>query len=614
MKAGWLIGAGALALTSTLVFAQDAPEDLLPPGFDSPAPTPAPAPRPPQAPNAGNTPQPTATIPGEIVQPLPGEGAAVPDAPSGFDFGELPTLAELEKMTTDELDDFLGLKPKFDIPAAARRSPDRAGVIAASEGGLPGGSLARQPAALVRAALAGTKAPLVSRWGHILLRRALASRLAAPEGMNAIEFATLRARVLNTMGEHGVARALVQDIDTANYSPQLANAAVDAYVGTADIVGACPAVRLVNTDRDDPEWKMLAGICNAYAGEETRGLNDLRRLQSRGEGERIDVLLAQRFAGAAGEGRRAVTIEWDGIETITPWRFALANALGEPLPESLSRSLGNSLLRSAAVTPALSPTERVRAADVAAQAGIFSSAAMVDLYSQLYAEPGDNDDAGRVASRLREAYVGADPVERLAAIRDVWSGAGDFGYARMVLTAYAAARMPAASQFDGDAGELIASMLTAGLDRDAMRWSGTVEEGSLGWALLAVADPDRQVAVTDGELDGFVDDDPSNGQRKSRMLLAGLAGLGRVGQDEIREYSERLSISLGGDTRWTRAIDQAAQVRNPALVAMLAGLGMQGDSWDRMTARHLYHIVSALRAVGLDAEARMIAAEAVARA
>jgi hypothetical protein len=47
---------------------------------------------------------------------------------------------------------------------------------------------------------------------------------------------------------------------------------------------------------------------------------------------------------------------------------------------------------------------------------------------------------------------------------------------------------------------------------------------------------------------------------------------------------------------------------------MLAGLGMQGSSWDRMTARHLYHIVAALRGVGLEAEARMIAAEAVARA
>jgi hypothetical protein len=47
---------------------------------------------------------------------------------------------------------------------------------------------------------------------------------------------------------------------------------------------------------------------------------------------------------------------------------------------------------------------------------------------------------------------------------------------------------------------------------------------------------------------------------------------------------------------------------------MLAGLGMQGDSWARMTPRYLYHIVSALNRVGLSAEARLIAAEAVARA
>jgi hypothetical protein len=72
-------------------------------------------------------------------------------------------------------------------------------------------------------------------------------------------------------------------------------------------------------------------------------------------------------------------------------------------------------------------------------------------------------------------------------------------------------------------------------------------------------------------------------------------------------------MRLNSATAWTRAIDAAAAVDNQALVAFLAGLGMQGDGWERMTARHLYHIVSALNRVGLSAEARMIAAEAVAR-
>jgi hypothetical protein len=55
-------------------------------------------------------------------------------------------------------------------------------------------------------------------------------------------------------------------------------------------------------------------------------------------------------------------------------------------------------------------------------------------------------------------------------------------------------------------------------------------------------------------------------------------------------------------------------VDNQGMVCLLAGLGMQGDGWQRMTPRYLYHIVSALNRVGLTAEARMIAAEAVARA
>ncbi|MBX7480972.1 hypothetical protein [Qipengyuania qiaonensis] len=613
MKSVWLAGGAALALSSAVVWAQESPIDLLPPGFDDPAPTPTPSPQATRAPAPTQTDgaQPTETQSGEIVQPLPSE-IALPNA--DLDLSNLPTLEELDAMSTDELDEFLGLKPTADIPPAARRSMQRVGVLGVDEGGLPSASLEKQPAALVRAVLAGTTQPMVSRWGHILLRRALASRLATPAGMNPVEFATLRAQVLNAMGEHVVARALVQDIDTANYSPALTNAAVQAYLGSADIVGACPAVRLVDTPRDDTEWQMLAGICNAYAGEATRAQNDLRRLLNRAQENRIDVLFAQRFAGAAGRGRRAVTIEWDGTNSLTLWRFAMANTLGEPIPQNLLNDAEPDLLRIAAVTPALSPSQRSTGADVAGASGILSSAAMVDLYSQLFAEDGAEGDAALTASRLREAYVGSNPSQRLAAIREIWAGGGDYSYGRMVLTAYAAARIPASADFEEDAAMLIASMLAAGLDGDAMRWAGAVDAGSEAWALLALAAPNPSDAVTGGELDRFADDDGSSGQRKSRMLVAGLAGLGRVGDGEIAEYSGRLGMNLSAQTHWTRMIDRAAQVENRALVAMLAGLGMQGADWDRMTSRHLYHIVSALRRVGFEAEARMIAVEAVARA
>ncbi|MCH2488388.1 MAG: hypothetical protein MK010_11720, partial [Erythrobacter sp.] len=117
-----------------------------------------------------------------------------------------------------------------------------------------------------------------------------------------------------------------------------------------------------------------------------------------------------------------------------------------------------------------------------------------------------------------------------------------------------------------------------------------------------------------GDMSDFFDADPSARQAKSRLLVAGLAGLGRIDSSDASDYSDDLDLGLGRQTRWTRAIDRAAQVGNPGLVALLAGLGMQGSGWERMTPLHLYYIVRALDAVGMDAEARMIAAEAVARA
>lgn len=607
----FLGGAAVFALASGLALAQSAPDNLLPPDVDAPAPTPSPSAQP-------TSPQPRSTsVP--VIQPIPGGGSrsAPPSTSELPDLGDdLPTLEELEGMSTDELDELLGFKPKVDIPPGARRSLDEVGLLAASEGGLPPGSLANQPASLVRAALSGTKRPVVSRWGHILLRRALASRLDAPRGMDPVEFAALRVGALNAMGEFAAARALAQDIDTANWNALLTGAALDAYIGTADLTGACPAVRLQGNRREDGNWKLLQGICNAYAGEAARAKTDLERVRYRGEAANIDALLAQRFAGAAGQGRGAVTIEWKGVEELTPMRFALANAVGEPVPAALLEGASPYFSRVAATAPMLAFPQRLTAADVAGREGILSSAAMIDLYSQLYAEQEVEGPAATIAERLRQAYVGADAAARLAAIHDVWKGeggpAGAIDYARLVLTAYAAARVTPSDDLQDDAGNLIASMLTAGLERDALRWVEVIPDGSLAWAQLVFAAPNRE-AVSSGSIDDFISDDVSEDQRRSQFLLAGLAGLDRMDAGDLDGYSADLGMNLGAQTRWTRAISAAAAVNNQALVAFLAGVGMQGDGWDRMTARHLYHIVSALNRVGLSAEARMIAAEAVAR-
>ena len=607
MKRALLTTAGlALGMTSVWAIAQNSPESLLPPGFEKPKG----GQKVPQAagPTAGSTP---------VVQPIPGSPAAPGTArpatlPSGR---KIPTLRELETMSPDQLDELLGLKPKFDMPSAARRSMMQVGILAEDEGGMPAWSVGKQDARLIKAVLDGNKGQLVSRWGHILLRRALASRLDAPAGMNPADFAAGRAALLVRMGEGEAARQLVQDVDAGNYTSALTQAAMDAYAFTADITGICPVTAVIGSNRKDADWRVLRAICASFQGDGAAGLSQLDQLVGDGGWPQIDIFLAQRYAGAAGKARRTVKIEWEQVEGMNPWRYALTLAVGLEPPAALVKDLPVRYDFVAATAPMAKLELRAKGADRAAGAGILSSAAMVDLYSQIYTQDDINGPWTDAAELLRNAYVAENAGDRRAAIAALWDAAPDpkARYSRQVLTAYAAARLPVSGEFAKDAPDLIASMLAAGLDQNALKWGAQADIGSLGWGQLALAAPTRAALVDSSALSAFYGNDPSDGYRKSRFLLAGLAGLGRVEGDAAKDFAGKLGIDLDRQTKWTLLIDRAADVNNRELVVLLAGLGMQGDGWDKMTSVNLYHIVSALNRVGLSAEARMIAAEAVAR-
>jgi hypothetical protein len=184
-------------------------------------------------------------------------------------------------------------------------------------------------------------------------------------------------------------------------------------------------------------------------------------------------------------------------------------------------------------------------------------------------------------------------------------------YARLVLTARAAARLPASSG-EAQADRLIASMLTAGLNRSAQRWQGAVPVGSDGWAMLLLADPDAIAQLPASTVSDYA---PAGGlaERKRQMFFAGMAGLGRLPGGAVTDLAERLAVPVTAQNGWTRAIDQAAADGQPGTVLLLAAVGMQASGWAHVPPAALFHIVAALRAVGLDGEARMIAAEAIAR-
>jgi hypothetical protein len=183
--------------------------------------------------------------------------------------------------------------------------------------------------------------------------------------------------------------------------------------------------------------------------------------------------------------------------------------------------------------------------------------------------------------------------------------------AALVMTARAAALIDPSSDHAGQADGLIASMLTAGLDRSAARWSNIVSGGSLGWALVTLGAPGRVTLANYGDLDEFYGNDDSVDGHKSALLLAGLAGLGRVESGARTDFGSDLKVNITRQTAWSKAITAAANRGEQGTVALMAVAGMQAPSWASVPAHHVYYIVRSLRQVGLEAEARMIAAEAV---
>ena len=482
-------------------------------------------------------------------------------------------------------------------------------------GGFPDTSLGRVNGRYLAALMRSTNGRLVSRWGTIMVRRALVSRLNTPANINGADFAAARASLLLRLGDADQARRLVQSVDNSDFSSQMFDVALQTYLANADPAGLCPALPFAPDSKSSPQWQMMEAICASFSGNQSAASAQIDRAIRNNVAEPIDLRLAEKAVGAGVNGRRAVTIEWDGVEQITSWRFGLALATGIEPPDPLYQSAGRGFQAWRARAPMLPLSSRMAGADLSAAMGIMSSAEMVDLYGAVYDDTGAGDDLRARASLLRSAYVQRATDDRLAAMQSLWNRSENpfIIYSSHVLTASAAARFPVGQLASDDADHLIVSMLSAGFDRSALRWLNAVEKGSLGWALITLSAPGRDTAAPEPDVDAFVDDDTSTDSIKSKFLIAGLAGLGRISNNDQASFESRLEMRLDRQSRWTKAISAAAKRKDSAMVALLAAAGMQGNDWSAMTPLHLYHIVSALNESGLNAEARMIAAEAVAR-
>lgn len=590
-------GTAALAVLLALpAIAQDRPESILPEGFGDPTTvTPEPV-------QNTQSPRPATSAP----------SASSSDVGAGVE--AVDTLSPLEELLAD--------KPvrQVEYPSGARRDPRFAGTLDPQELDLGirpwGGASGKSLQILMRR----MNTPLASRWAHIGLRNALLASAQAPADVNPADWAAERAWLLIRMGEADAARLLIASVDSDRFTPKMRQVALQSALATSDPSAMCPLED--GLGKVEPRVApLVTAICASLSGEAERAAADIEAARRRGRVGAIDLALADKVVGAGAETSRAVTIEWEPVDRLNSWRYGLSTATAMMPPDRLINTAPLQTRAWLARAPMFSATQRIPSARIAAGLGVLSSQALIDLYSASY-DATDPDQLGETdAWQLRLAFIGKDQDARLSAMRKLWGNAQSpiEQMAARVLLSRPARRVRPSGDLQSDAVDIVASLFAGGFDREAARWAPTLgdlddDQADEVWAMLALGAPDgTSLGIDAGRIEDFADRDQSESKQRTALLIAGLAGLGRIDAREAGRLSREYQLGLGAETSWTRLIDGAMRRRQGATALVLAASGLQGREFDEVGPIYLFHAINALRATGQDYLARMIAAEALAR-
>ena len=555
-------------------------------------------------------PQPAPATPAATPTPTPSPAPATAVAPSEGGADE----SAVEEVSSAQLQP---PAPPVEYPGWARRDPWTVGALDPATAGLTTEAWGGANGPFLSTLMRRMRTPLASRWVHIALRDALLSKIHAPVNVNPIDWVAERAWLLLRLGEADAARMLVASVDADRFTPKMVQVAVQSALANADAPALCPLENGIKK-YDPGVIRLVQAMCASLSGESEAASAMIDQARRYGRIGGVDLALAEKVVGAGANGR-ASTIEWEPVDSLTAWRFGLATGTGVAPPDRLINAASPQLRAFQARAPLLTPQQRLPSAMVAAGLGVFSSQTLVDLYSSIYDSTDPSDLSDSDAWQLRQAFVGKDADTRLGAIRKLLATGKDGlqKEAARALVARAATLVEPDANLAKDAPELISAMLAAGYDQAAARWIPAVnrmddEDSDRCWAMLALAAP-NVADVGTSRINSFIRRDKSRNHVRSALLVAGLAGLGRISTDSANSINRRYGLGLGHVTSWTQMIDAAAARGQGGTVLVLTGTGFQTPQFDRVPSSHLYHAVSALSRTGLGFTARMIAAEALSR-
>jgi hypothetical protein len=234
-----------------------------------------------------------------------------------------------------------------------------------------------------------------------LMRRLILSNAASPAGKgNATSLLQTRVRLLSDMGFVEDAVAVLKLLPADKRDAATARALVELSWRAGDLDGACAAVQeSVQRLPVDAFWQQATIFCQLHAGQSNEAMLGLDLLREQGGGDEAFFALAEAL-----DGNKDVKVP--SLPVVTPLYLAMAQAAGIPPPAIAVHDPPPLVLALYAENPDTPIEQRLTAAETAAAAGVLSSEHLAAVYT---AEP---VQSAKLDTALDLPDLGATPQTR----------------------------------------------------------------------------------------------------------------------------------------------------------------------------------------------------------
>jgi hypothetical protein len=520
--------------------------------------------------------------------------------------------------------------PRVDADRLAEVGIDTAGTLATAEGALPVDMWRDTSRSLVDALLprlpVGTSSPAM----RSLMRRLLLTGAALPRGDGETgRLLDERAEKLWRMGDVADLLKLIAAVPAEGRSPKLWLLDTDARLLAGDTEAACRTAEERVGQQGETSWQKLLGFCHAIGGDADGAALTVALLAERD----VDIRTYRSLIDVFGAGRAEVP----KLAEPSPLELAMLRAAAlTPAPEAAQLDDLSMLMAIARAEP-FAESLRLAAAERTVAAGVLPAAELYPLYQRMRAAK-PSAVTSRGGARIDPPPASASEIVRQALDADTegrertaWAAraleagrqTGEWLQASHLVAPWLAGAIPGSNVAEF-APAVVPAMLVQGERGRAEAWIDWLaanpgnEDAAAGLLPLARLARLRQsqewTSDTLAEWWQEVQGQPGARLRAERLMIM-LQATG----DSVPE-SVWHSLLLGPAQVSTINIDpafrtqmvRAARLRRVGETVLLALIALGKNGPQAVGTASMENVVESLRAVGLDADARALAVEAVA--